>query len=225
MKPLRLVGMAFASAAFLATGEASARPFSAQDIMSVCLTTPREVEQIGAVLESLGWEKVEAESNAAMIADLRVAFVAAQFSFIRPIFGTPMGQDEWKQNWSTAQKFLNSDLPQNLATLFYHAETGAALLLTDSSKTYAKTFSCLLAVPSPVTKGASYFPKLRSPALPALSFAVVDFMHTPSSRTTMRIQSAALDPVEISKALKIETNLGAAFFSTITYPAFAVEPL
>jgi hypothetical protein len=220
----RLAGILLAAIFSLTGSEAPARPFSAQDVMSVCLTTPREIQQVADILLADGWSVVSGETTTEALLDVRVAFIAAQFSFVRPIHGTPRGPEEWLQDWSAAQEFPQKDRLANQTILLRHAESGAKLFLADRSKSSAKTISCLLAVPRAVLKDATYFPKLRSPTAPALSFSVIDFMHSESIRSSFRIISTSLDPVGISSALNVQTEVGAAFFSSVTYPVLAVEP-
>jgi hypothetical protein len=202
-----------------------AQSFSAQDVMSVCVTTPQDLSQIDSILLARGWKIVTDAPSEKMLQDLRMAFVAAQYTKAQPIQGTRLNGDRWKNDWLRIQTFLAEGLRPNLNKLFYHGQSGAVLLFSDYSTKLGLAFSCLLAVPQVATTASSYFPKLIAPTAPVLSLTIGDYLALGEIiRSQYEVQAASLDPSALSKALDIDTDVGAAFFSRVAYPKLAVLP-
>jgi hypothetical protein len=203
---------------------AVARPFSAQDVMTVCFALAPEPDRAFAALESEGWVRVPAEASGPFEGPIGIAFLAAQYGSPEPLHGTASGEDFWKESWPVGQTFLVNMLKKEGRSLFNHPETSAVLLVDVGLQKSTAKMSCLLAVPKAQTEGSSYFPKLRPPTMPALSLAISDYLLTDATRSNFWINSAALNPEEISAALGIQTNIGAAFYSNVTHPKFLFEP-
>lgn len=209
---------------FLATQvatPAAAQAFSAQDVMSVCVTTPRDPEEVPEILRTQGWIDVpEAEQGAhresAIIAGIATGLVSSSF------IGVDSGPSRWKTAWQALQSKPND--VRNRDTLLRHDETGALLLFTNSSKAFALRFKCLLIVPQSELKKSSYFPKLRAPVAPSLSLGTTEHFFSDSVRSKFFLRSSSLDTEGINKLLNIKTTVGAVFESTVSYPKMAVTP-
>ena len=203
---------------------AVARPFSAQDVMTVCTALASDPKRLLSVFELQGWDRVEDGKFSTYMTDLGVAHVAAERVIPKAIHGTSSDQDFWQASWEKGQSYLDKAKHAEGITLFHHEETGALLLTHEFSAKASVNFSCLLAVPASLLDEGTYFPKLRAATAPALSYSIADALVTESSRGSVYIQSASLAPEAISKALGITTDIGAAFSSRTSYPKSALEP-
>lgn len=192
--------------------------------MSICVAVAHQPDTATRVLESEGWSQVPGDAAGTYHDDIAVAFIAAQYVFPRPVHGTSEGADLWQEAWPVAKGFADRVLTDEHATLLRHAESGAVLLtLTEGTK--LKTgFSCLLAVPATQLRGKSYFPKLRAPTAPALSLTTVEFFYSQTVRTGLSVTSASIDSKGLGTDANIQTGIGAAFYSNVSHPKWALEP-
>ena len=191
--------------------------------MTICVALAPEPDRAFAALEAEGWVRVPAEGIGPFEVPIGIAFLAAQYNTPEPIQWTPSGEDFWKEAWPVGQTFLANMLKKDNRSLFNHPETNAALLVDVGALKGNASMTCLLTVPEASTKGSGYFPKLRPVTMPALSLATTDYLLTDATRSSFWINSAALNPEAISAALGIETDIGAAFYSTVRHPKYLFE--
>ncbi len=200
------------------------RAFSAQDTMSICIAVAHQPETAIRVLEANDWAVVPEEEEKTYLDQLAVAHLATSEVWATQLGGKEEGADFWQGKWPKVQKYIGRSLAHESAKLLKETETGALLLTVTGGTDLSTFFSCLLAVPSPALTGSSYFPKLRAPTAPALSLTKIDMFGSDSARSGLSVTSASLDPKGISTALGISTDIGAAFYSQVSHPVWALEP-
>ena len=211
---------------FLATQvatPAAAEAFSAQDVMSVCVTTPRDPEEVPEILRTLGWIDVPEAEKRTYREALTVANIASYLGGFS-IHGSDARPEEWKTEWQALQSQPGYGYIGDRGTLLRHEETGALLLFTDFSSKLALNYHCLLTVLQAELKRSSYFPKLRAPVAPSLSLGTTEHFSSDSVRSTFALRSSSLDTEGINKLLNIKTEVGAVFESSVKYPKMAVTP-
>jgi hypothetical protein len=208
--------------AALIAGSVHAENFSAQDVMTLCMTTPSDIEQIPTILQSRGWLELNQEDLAKHQDDVTIAYLAAGYFHANLYGGTQVAPQSWQDAWTRLEG--SHDLREKNDRLFGRSENGALLVFSNHSRGPVLDYRCLLAVPRDILKQSSYFPKLREPTAPALSLVIGEFLFSKSIRSSFRIQSASIDTDGINKLLGISATIGAAFESSMKYPMVSVSP-
>ena len=202
----------------------SARTLSAQDVLTVCLTTPKDPKDLLAYFYANGWADV-AETDKAMLKESVALIFSATLGSGYPNDPIKKKSDTQLKFWPRAQTMAANILgpaPKNPVVVLKH-DTGAILLIT--SKANAMILNqCFLGVPEAATKPQEFSPKLAAPSPPALfegKFESTDFTTT---RTRILAQTVSVDPVAVERNFGIKTDITAVYYGSIQYPAWAVSP-
>jgi hypothetical protein len=196
----------------------SARTMSAQDVLTVCLTTPKDPMDVLVYFHANGW----ADATKADIDLLRDAVALTFFA----TGGSP--EKGLKENgyWEKLQKFSTEILDGTSKEpwkVLHHRETGAVLILFPTT-TPKIGLKCRLSVPSAPSKAQEFHPKLPAPAAPALIESTLDGHDLAVSRVTIITNSVSISQPAVDDALGAKTDISAAFMTSINYPAWAVTP-
>ena len=222
---MRKLGILLAVLATLALpAPVSARTLSAQDVLTVCLTTPKDPKDLLGYFYANGWADV-AESDKATPKES----VALIFSATNPrVYSSDPLQKQletqmkfWPRAQIAAANVLGSALKPSYVVLKHH--TGAILLVKFEADAMI-LISCFLAVPEAATKPQGFSPKLAAPSPPALFEGKLESAHLKTTRTRMLAQTVSVDPVAVQRNFGIKTDITAVYYGSIQYPAWAVTP-
>jgi hypothetical protein len=203
---------------------ADERPFSAQDVMSVCVAVAHDPKLASAILGSQGWSLVAREDYGSVREDLAIAYIGTSYVAPRPVHGTAEGIELWKEAWPVVLSSIDERLAREDITIYAHQVSGAVLLTEPPWARTTTGLSCVLAVPSSELGRSSYFPKLKGPTAPAVSLSHIETFFSDIVRSKIIITSAALNSKSIGEALTISTDIGAAFSSRVSHPVWALKP-
>ncbi len=198
---------------------ASARTLSAQDVLTVCLTTPKSPKDVLVYFYANGWSDI-AEADRPKLRDkIALTFLATS---IKPSAATLKETEYWANLQSYAAKLMESTT-QEPSFVLYHAETGAILVLLPDTKAMMG-LNCFLSIPTEATKAQEFHPKLPAPSAPGVFETNLDSFNLPISRVKILTNSVSVSQPAVDEALGIKTNISAVFWTSIQYPAWAVTP-
>ena len=206
-------------ATLVLSAPAFSRTLSAQDVLTVCLTTPKDPKDVLVYFYANGWSDI-AEADRPVLRDkVALTFLAASG---QPSEATLKETEYWAELQSFAAKLLESKTPETSFVL-YHVETSAILILMPDTK--AKLgLTCLLSFPAKATNSQEFHPKLPAPTAPKVFESVTDSFNSPLSRVKIITNSVSIRQPAVDEALGIKTEISVSFYTSIQYPTWAVSP-
>jgi hypothetical protein len=199
---------------------ASARVLSALDVLTVCLTTPKNPLDVLVYFHANGWSEISIADSVKLRDQVAMTLFAAQSQG-----HTEALKDKayWAEIQVSASKLMEP-APDMAHVVLHHAETGAILILSTQKQPKVR-LSCNLSIPSKAMMTQEFHPKLPVPTPPALFETSIDgFNLDHLSRVTIITTTTAISQPSVDTALDIHTDITASFYTSISYPAWAVSP-
>ena len=202
----------------------SARTLSAQDVLTVCMTTPKDPKDVLVYFYANGWADV-ADADKASLKETVALIFSATNPRVYPRDPIQKQLEAQLKFWPRAQTVAASVLgptPKTPVAILKHI-TGAILLFKFEADAMILT-QCFLGVPEAATKPQEFSPKLAAPSPPALFEGKLESAHLTTTRTRMLAQTVSVDPVAVERNFGIKTDITAVYYGSIQYPAWAVNP-
>lgn len=198
---------------------ASARTLSAQDVLTVCLTTPKDPLDVLIYFRANGWSDIPETDRPKQRDKVALTFLARG---LHVSAATLKEKEYWAKLQDYASKLMESTT-ERPSVVLYHSESGAILILSPDKKP-RMGLDCLLSIPTEATKKQEFHPKLSAPPAPEVFETKLDGFDLSLSRTKILTTSVSVSQPAVDETLGIKTDIAAVFWTSIQYPAWAVTP-
>lgn len=200
----------------------AAGAFSAEDVLTRCLTTPADPASVRKGLLENGWAPLPKDRFDYAKDALTIAYIATG---TEPGYGS-FSPTDWQAAWKKQRAFVERAFGSSSGKrpeLLYHTES-ASVLEFSTSTGLALGIWCLLIVPEKSVTAQSYHPRRDLPEKGRAFRATWEGMDIKTTRTNAISLTVDVNPSEVSRGLGVDTDVGAVLRTSITYPAWAVTP-